>query len=122
MILCVGTTPAVQRVLFLNSFELNRDNTAVSAQECAAGKAVNAARVLKTLGESPLVLGFVGGDTGAFIETDLDAFGVSHSFVRVSDATRVCFTLLDRAAFTATELVESPTRVEGSAWDELRAK
>lgn len=122
MILCVGTTPAVQRVLFLNEFKLNQDNKAVDVRQCAAGKAVNAARVLRTLGESPLAMGFVGGATGAFIENDLDAIGVSHSFVDVPEPTRICFTLLDRGAVTATELVESPTRVGESQWNELRAR
>src|SRR5262245_47416030 len=98
MIVCLGTTPAVQRVLFLNDLKLNQDNKATEVRECAAGKAVNAARVLRTLGESPLAMGFVGGATGAFIEADLDAIGVSHSLVHVPEPTRICFTLLDRGA------------------------
>ncbi|MEI6569521.1 MAG: 1-phosphofructokinase, partial [Verrucomicrobiota bacterium] len=60
-ILCVGTTPALQRVMVFNSITSNAVNRAVQTHEVPAGKSVNVAKVLHTLGLSPAALGFLGG-------------------------------------------------------------
>jgi tagatose 6-phosphate kinase len=119
MIVCLGTTPAVQRVMVFDRLTPNEANHASATLQCAAGKAVNVARVLSQLGESALAMGFVGGPTGHFIRGDLDRTGVAHDFMTVDPPTRVCVTVIDQQAATATELVENPPPLPASAWDEL---
>jgi fructose-1-phosphate kinase PfkB-like protein len=59
MILCIGPTPAAQRVMIFPQLVLDAVNRAASTLEGAAGKSVNVAKVLKVLGEQPLATGFL---------------------------------------------------------------
>ncbi len=56
------------------------------------------------------------------IRRDLDEIGLAHDFVEVKPATRICITMLDRSAGTATELIEEAAAVESSDGDLLLAK
>ena len=67
MILCLGTTPAVQRVMVFTKLTLDAVNRAATTLDGAAGKSVNVAKVLKSLGERPVATGFLGGDRGTFV-------------------------------------------------------
>ena len=120
--LCVGLTPAVQEVLEFQPFKEGGVNRPVAVTTSAAGKAVNVAHVLRTLGGRPLVLGFLGGHTGQMVRADLDRWGVQHEWVPVPEPTRICQTLLDRATGRITELVEEAALPSRPAWDGLRRK
>jgi tagatose 6-phosphate kinase len=106
MILCLGTTPAVQRVLVFRKLTLDAVNRAHTTLEGASGKSINVAKVLHSLGERPFATGFLGGDRGEFIRQALDKQGIAHGFVTVAARTRVCLTAIDESAGTHTELVE----------------
>jgi 1-phosphofructokinase family hexose kinase len=108
MILCLGTTPTVQRTMIFQRLTLNAVNRAMEVRQTASGKSLNVARTLHTLGRDPLACGFLGGDTGKFMRQDLDGCGIAHDFVSVAPPTRTCTTVIDRAAATATELIEEP--------------
>ena len=122
MIVCLGTTPAVQRVMVFNRVETNGVNRAVETLEGAAGKSINVAKVVAALGERAVATGFVGGDRGNYLCAELDRLNVAHDFVRVATRTRECVTVVDRQAKAHTELVEESRAVEAQAWDALRAK
>jgi tagatose 6-phosphate kinase len=122
MILCLGTTPTVQRTMTFERLTLDEVNRAKSVDEYASGKSVNVARVAHLLGAEVLELGFVGGDRGEFLRRELDAEGVRHDFVTVSARTRLCTTVIDAAGETVTELVEESAEVAGRHWQELEAK
>ncbi len=51
MILCIGTTPAAQRVMLFRKLTPDTVNRAAVTLDGAAGKAINVAKVLKALGE-----------------------------------------------------------------------
>jgi tagatose 6-phosphate kinase len=97
-------------------------NRAREVSDYASGKSVNAARVAHTLGHPVLATGFAGGARGEALCHDLDAAGIRHDFVTVSRETRQCVTVIDRAAGTATELVEESGPVGPQAWRELEVK
>src|SRR3954468_11346171 len=118
MILCVGTTPTVQRTMVFDRVAVDDVNRAAEVHEYASGKAVNVARVLTVLGEAALAAGFSGGRRGEVLLEDLTRAGVPHEFVMTAAQTRLCTTVIDRAAGTATELVEESPR----AWDPEWAK
>jgi tagatose 6-phosphate kinase len=119
MILCVGATPAVQRVMVFPQLHLDAVNRAAMTLDGACGKAVNAAKVLKVLGENPLVTGFLGGDRGDYLRSILRDKGIETDFVEVTPRTRQCVTLIDEAAQTQTELVEESQAVEPAAYTRL---
>jgi tagatose 6-phosphate kinase len=122
MIICLGTTPTVQRTMTFEQLHVGDVNRATSVTETASGKSLNVARVLHTLGEPLVATGFVGGDSGAFIREDLSRAGIAHDFVNVGPKTRTCVTVIDEAERTATELIEESKRVEDDAFDRLGTK
>src|ERR1035441_7816486 len=64
MILCIGTTPAAQRVMAFRKLTIDAVNRAVTTLDGAAGKSVNVAKVLKALGEQPVATRALGGGRG----------------------------------------------------------
>src|SRR5215213_7291051 len=96
MILCLGTTPTMQRTMLFDRVELDAVNRAAEVREYASGKSVNVAKVLRTLGHNAVATGFVGGTRGALLEQNLDRDGVGHAFVNVASQTRLCTTIIDR--------------------------
>ena len=119
MILCLGTTPAVQRVMVFRKIALDAVNRAVATAEGPAGKSINVARVLKQLGERPFAIGFLGGDRGKFITAALDAAKVENDFVQVPATTRECVTIIDQSAGSHTELVEESSPVQPEYYEKL---
>lgn len=105
MILCLGMTPALQRVMVFDKFEVNAVNRAVRTLDGPAGKSVNVAKILKTLGQDVVACGFFGGARGRFILNSIQIHGVKTDFIEIQN-TRQCITLLDQAHNTHTELVE----------------
>jgi tagatose 6-phosphate kinase len=97
-------------------------NRAASVREYASGKSINAARVGHTLGRRVVATGFLGGDSGDACRRDLDSAGVAHDFVAVAPRTRMCITVVDRTAGTATELIEEPGAITPADCDALLAK
>jgi tagatose 6-phosphate kinase len=123
MILCIGTTPVYQRSMVFERLRLNEVNRATAVRDYASGKSINVARVLWTLNQDVFATGFVGlGERGDALLSDLSGAGVRHDFVRVALPARQCVTVIDRAAGTATELVEESQPVEREAWEVLEKK
>jgi len=120
-ILCLGTTPAAQRVMTFPKLTWDAVNRATTTLDGAAGKSVNVAKVLKALGEHPVATGFLGGDRGEFLRAALAEKGVESDFVTVSTRTRQCITVIDEATGTHTELVEESRSVEPADFDRLMA-
>src|SRR5579859_2978026 len=114
MILCIGTTPAVQRVMVFGKLKVDAVNRANSTLDGIAGKSINVAKVLKTLGEQPFALGFLGGDRGEFLHRQLEERGIESHFIQVQANTRQCTTVIDEATNTVTELVEESQPVSTS--------
>lgn len=120
MIICLGTTPTVQRTMTFARLNVNDVNRATVVRQFASGKSVNAARVLHTIGEDCVATGLLGGDSGKFMREDLDRSGIAHDFVDTSPtATRLCLTLLDETTGTATELIEEPSPPPVHVFDAL---
>ena len=121
MILCIGTTPAAQRVMIFPKLTPDAVNRAVTTLDGPAGKSVNVAKVLKALGELPVATGFLGGDRGEFLRAALAEKDIESDFVTVSAETRQCITVIDESAGTHTELVEESHPVEPADFDKLMA-
>src|SRR5688572_18065367 len=119
MILCIGTTPAAQRVMFFPKLELDAVNRSQRTLDGAAGKSVNVVKVLKALGERPVATGFLGGNRGEEIRRALDQLEIEMEFVQVRSDTRQCITVIDETAGNQTELVEESLPVEAEDYSNL---
>jgi tagatose 6-phosphate kinase len=119
MILCIGTTPAAQRVMVFRQLKIDAVNRAATTVDGAAGKSGNVAKGWQALGEQPVAVGFVGGDRGEDVRALLAAQGVELDFVTVASRTRQCITALDQSAGTVTELVEESQPVSAADYEAL---
>jgi tagatose 6-phosphate kinase len=119
MVLCVGTTPAAQRVMRFGQLRLNQVNRALTTIDGPAGKSINVAKVLHALGARPLALGFLGGARGDFIAGHFAKQNIAGHFIRVKTPTRQCLTILDDQSGEVTELVEESGAVTGGEYRRL---
>ncbi len=119
MILCIGATPAVQRVMIFRKLVFDAVNRAEQTFAGAAGKSINVAKVLQALGDRPLATGFLGGVLGEQLRADLRARGIDQDFVSVSAGTRQCATVIDSFAGTQTELIEESRPVARADYRKL---
>ena len=119
MIVCLGTTPVLQRSMVFERLRVDEVNRAASVHDYASGKSINVARVLRARGEEVFATGFAGGDRCAPLLRDVEAAGIRNYFVTVDAPTRQCVTVIDRAAGTATELVEESRPVAEGDWARL---
>jgi tagatose 6-phosphate kinase len=119
MILCIGTTPTVQRTMTFPRLVIDDVNRAASVHEHASGKSVNVARVLGVLREQALAIGFAGGRRGDFLLQDIAAAGIGHDFVQTAAQTRLCTTVIDQASGHSTELVEESPAASAAEWSAL---
>lgn len=119
MILCVGTTPAAQRVMVFERLVTDEVNRAIRCLDGVAGKSINVAKVLHALGEPVLATGFIGGERGRQIAAELHSRGIAVDFVSVPVETRQCVTVIDQSQGTITELVEESRPVSAPDYQRL---
>ena len=120
-ILCLGPTPALQRVMVFRNLALDEVNRAVMTLDGVAGKAVNVAKVLQAIGERPVALGFLGGERGKTLKTALQQRRIEMEFVETAAPTRQCITVIEQSAGVQTELVEESGRVRSADYGALFA-
>ena len=119
MILCIGTTPTVQRTMVFDHLAFDEVNRAAEVHEYASGKSINVARVLHTLGEAALAIGFAGGPRGEFLLRELTREAIPHDFEPIASETRLCTTLIDLETGAVTELVEESPAATADEWQKL---
>ena len=119
MILCLGTTPALQRTMTFRSLALDGVNRAVAVCEYASGKSINVARAAHALGRRVVATGLAGGARASVMRRDLDDAGITHDFIDVDAPTRMCLTVIDQLQQTATELIEEASTVRSGDGDRL---
>lgn len=119
MILTVGTSLALSRVMVFDRVDAGGVNRARQVRISAAGKSINAARAAHAIGAEVVACGAAGGHTGRQLRDELDRAGIAHDLVETSRPTRVCVTAIDRAAGAATELIEEPGPLLPDELDQL---
>ena len=121
MILCLNLNAAIDKTIVVPSFEIDKIHRPDSVLSLPGGKGCNVARALKTLGEAPVVTGWVGGFAGQFIETELHREGIQTDFIHTDSESRTCTSILDREKGTITEIYEVGEAVPPEKIEELRS-
>jgi tagatose 6-phosphate kinase len=97
MLLVVNLNLAVDHFVEVDELRAGEVQRSQSERRQAGGKGVNVARVLKTLDEGSLLLGFTGGGAGELIEAGLRAEGIASLLTRVRAESRTCLIINDRS-------------------------
>lgn len=119
-ILCICMSSTIQRTITFENLTLTKVNRSKHYRIDASGKAVNSARVLEQLekGCCTVVCPLGEKNLSAFTEPAArDNLNVLYT--TIPGQTRECWTLLDRAAGTTTELVVSEPLLESE--EDLKA-
>lgn len=122
MISTVTLNPALDKCIYVNSLLSNDTNRILKVETDVGGKGINVSRVLKELGTETMALGFVGGQTGRFIEHVLKEDGIGVDFVHVDSETRTNFCIQDSTGAPPTTFNESGPQVTDRHLDELFAR
>ena len=121
MILCLNLNAAIDKTVVVSSFEINKIHRPGSMVALAGGKGCNVARALKTLGDVPVVSGWVGGFAGQFIEKELQREGIQTGFIHTDSESRTCTSILDPEKQTLTEIYELGEPIPSAKVEELLA-
>ncbi len=105
-ILVTGLNPAWQKVMEFKELRPGQVNRADTCREFGSGKGLNAALVLRGLGHQVSLVQVLGGINGERLRAHCREQRVESVDVEVRSETRVCSTLIDRAAEQVTELIE----------------
>jgi 1-phosphofructokinase family hexose kinase len=117
--LCLAVTPAVQRTQFFTTLRPGEVNRIRRTIITASGKGVNVALALRHVGGHPRLLGFRGGDGGAFIANEMARLGIEARWIEVPAPTRHCHTLIEDDTGRITELVEEAPPPSPEHWRQL---
>lgn len=120
MILCMNLNAAIDKTVIVSPFQLGKIHRPAAVKAVPGGKGCNVARALKTLGESPVVSGWVGGAAGQFIETGLHNEDIQTRFVWTDFESRTCLSILDHTNQVVTEIYEKGERLPPHRVDAMR--
>ena len=109
--LTVCMSPTLQKTLVFPALAKDRVNRTGEYRLDIAGKGINASRVLHQLGKECCHLTQLGGAFRPLFLELCAADGLKIKWVESNSPIRFCYTLIDRAEKTVTELVEETERV-----------
>ncbi len=106
MIVAVCLNPALDKMSVVDAPPDGDVRRVKESSISAGGKAVNAARVLKSLGAAVTVTGLCGGAAGEVFERKLSEEGLSGVFSGTRGETRINVTIAESARGTETHFVD----------------
>ncbi|MDV2886628.1 1-phosphofructokinase [Alkalihalophilus pseudofirmus] len=89
MIYTITLNPAVDYFLEVDDFTAGAVNRSNAERKVPGGKGINVSRVLQRLGHKSEALGFIGGFTGDFIASSLEAEAIQTNFIKVHGDSRI---------------------------------
>ena len=104
MIVTITLNPAVDRTLYLTQFYIGQVNRVGKERLDPAGKGVNVAKVIKSLGQDVAVSGFLGRENATIFEDYFQARKISNHFIKVDGSTRINTKIVDEASGQVSEL------------------
>ena len=89
MIYTVTLNPSIDFLVRLPEFKVGEVNRMTSDDKFPGGKGINVSRILSRIDSSSTAFGFLGGFTGEFIKTKLEAEQIVTDFVSITSDTRI---------------------------------
>lgn len=89
MIYTITANPSIDYVVTADAIELGTVNRLKTSISLPGGKGINVSRILDQLNIDTTALGFVGGYTGAFVQTALKTNNLKTDFTKIQEDTRI---------------------------------
>ncbi len=106
MITTVTLNAAIDKTYFLPQFQMGVVTRVDDMIVTPGGKGINSARVIHQLGQHVTATGFVGGNNGHYIQSELQGTGIECDFVEVKGESRLCLNMINVSDQSSTELLE----------------
>jgi 1-phosphofructokinase family hexose kinase len=120
MILTVTPNPAFDRVQTVPAFQPGRVCRSTALTLSAAGKGINVARAIRSLGGESMCAGFLGGHTGRMLAEFATRDRIPAQWTWIDGETRVTVIILAPETGTTTVLNEEGPSVNIRDWNRLQ--
>lgn len=107
MITTITLNPAIDKTMIIDNFEAGKVNRELGLRIDAAGKGINVSKVIQKLGGESIATGILAGDTGMFIQNELDRIGIEYDFMMIDGQTRTNTKIVDRKKNLVTDINEN---------------
>lgn len=122
MIITVTLNPAMDKTVTLDRLILGETNRVKASRTDPGGKGINVSRVLRTLDQSSLAMGFVSGSVGRFVEASLNEIGVLDDFIHTPGQTRTNLAIEEELRHVTTLIAEKGPDTAPQYLDELKTR
>jgi 1-phosphofructokinase family hexose kinase len=95
VIVVLSLNTAVDRIMVVPGLRVGEVFRAEESRVVAGGKGLNVARVVRQLGSSVRVVGFLGGMAAPFIHSECERIGIDARWVTIAGETRTCVIAVD---------------------------
>ena len=119
MITAVSLNPSIDRTLTVENFTAGGLNRVLSKSDVAAGKGINVALTVSSLGLDCECIGFMYRDSAPLFEKRLMLNSTAYDFIWCEGSARTNIKVFDRAAGVVTELNESGMTVGEEALSQM---
>ncbi|OLN29725.1 1-phosphofructokinase [Desulfosporosinus metallidurans] len=103
-IVTITLNPAVDQTLYFTQFHVGQVNRVGRERIDPAGKGINVAKVINSLGQDVAVSGFLGRENANIFEQFFQAQAIANHFIKVNGATRVNTKIVDEASGQVSEI------------------
>lgn len=103
-IVTVTLNPALDQTLYFTQFNVGQVNRVSKERLDPAGKGINVAKVIHSLGHDVAVTGFLGQENANIFETYFQTHHIHNHFVKVDGANRVNTKIVDEINGQVTEI------------------
>ncbi|HZK55763.1 MAG TPA: 1-phosphofructokinase [Desulfosporosinus sp.] len=103
-IVTITLNPAIDQTVYFTQFHVGQVNRVGKEYLDPAGKGINVAKVLRSLGKDVVVSGFLGRDNESIFNRYFLAQEISNYFIKVDGATRVNTKIVDETSGQVSEL------------------
>lgn len=117
--LTVGLSPAIQKTLLFNNFNINKVNRSICYYTDAAGKCINSCRVLIQGGLNASCLTIAGKENRAEFESLCNRDSIDITAIETSGRVRTCTTIVDTEHADCTEIVVDEPEPVSATEEEL---
>jgi len=119
MIYTITLNPSIDYVVHVSDFTEGKVNRMSSDKKFSGGKGINVSRILKELGYTSTVYGFIGGYTGQILIDALQNEGIQNNFTAIKEDTRINIKL---KTSTETEINSLGPTIEKEAQEDIKNK
>ncbi|MFZ5965563.1 MAG: 1-phosphofructokinase [Bacillota bacterium] len=122
MITTVTLNAAVDKTIEIDNFTPGQVNRIMKTEMKAGGKGINVSKVVKSLGGDTLCTGFLGGETGAWINSRLKAMNIASDFVWTDKETRTNIKIIDTYTRQITDINDQGEEINAVYVQQLSQK